>query len=344
MKTLRCLIAFAALAVAFVSSALAGGDDELNLFAWSEYIPQEVIDGFTQETGIKVNYETFASAEEMLAKILAGNATYDLIQPPDYMAETMIKNGMLAPIDFSHVPNLKNIAPRYLGMAHDPAQKYTVPYMLGSVGIVVNTAVVTAPVKGYRDLFQKKYKDRIVVVNDNRELITWALYAAGGKVNEITPANLAKAKPILASWIPLIKVFDSDSPKTALLNGDCDLGVVWSGEAALLYNEDKKFAYILPEEGAHRFVDLLAIPKDAPHPAAAEKFINYLLRPEVSKLISDAFPYTNPNLEARKLLTPEQLANPASYPPNEDSMDTMRAIGKESALIDKLVTDLKTGR
>jgi len=342
MKSIRRVLALASLAVCSV--ALSGADKELNLFAWSEYVPAKVIEGFTKETGIKVNYETFASGEEMLAKLLAGGAAYDLIQPPDYMAETMIKNGLLAPIDFSRVPNMANLAPEFLRLPHDPAQKFTVPYMAGTVGIVVNTERIKTPIMGYADVFQPRHKNRIVVVNDNRELITWALYVAGGQTNEINAASIAKARPILARWIPLIKVFDSDSPKTALLNGDCDLGIVWSGEAALLYNENKKFVYVLPVEGAHRFVALMAIPKGAPNPAAATLFIDYVLRPEVSKLISDAFPYTNPNAAARKLLSAEQLANPASYPPGAPVLGAMRAIGKEAAQVDKLVTDLKSAR
>jgi spermidine/putrescine transport system substrate-binding protein len=146
----------------------------------------------------------------------------------------------------------------------------------------------------------------------------------------------------VGEWVKLVKVFDSDSPKTALLNGDVDVGVVWSGEAAILYRENKKFAYVLPKEGAHLWIDSLAIPKSAPHKAAAEQFINFILRPEISALISEAFPYTNPNTEARKLLTPEQLANPASYP-SATKLETFRDIGKAAAAVDKLITDLKGG-
>ena len=189
--------------------------------------------------------------------------------------------------------------------------------MAGSVGIVVNTEKVKDDIKGYKDVFQEKYKGRIVVLDDPREIVSWALATIGKGPNDVTPENLAKVKPILEQWLPLVKVYDSDSPKTALLNGDVDLGVVWSGEAALLYNEDPKFKYILPAEGAHQFIDSLAIPANAPNPEAAMAFMNYILRPEVSKLISADFPYTNPNLEARKLLSPEELKNPASYPPGQ---------------------------
>ncbi|MET0263191.1 MAG: spermidine/putrescine ABC transporter substrate-binding protein [Rariglobus sp.] len=339
MKLIR-LIPLLALTAVFATAGRAA-DKELNLYAWSEYIPQTVLDGFTKETGIKVNYETFASGEEMLAKLLAGGTRYDLIQPPDYIAEALIKNKLLVALDYKKLPNFKNILPEFTKMPHDPEQKFTIPYMAGTVGIVVNTDKVKEPVKGYADVFSSKYKNRIVALDDGRELVVGALYTLGIGLNDITPANLAKARPVLAEWFKNIKLFDSDSPKTALLNGDVDVGFVWGGEAAILWNEDKKFQYVLPVEGAHMFVDILAIPKRARNTEAAHKFLDYILRPEVSIEISAEFPYTNPNGEARKLLTPEQLANPASYPKDPRKLDTFRHLGESGALIDELVTDLK---
>jgi spermidine/putrescine-binding protein len=336
LRTLVCAAAFAGLARA--------ADKDLNLFAWSEYIPQAVIDGFTEETGIKVNYETFASGEEMLAKLLAGGTEYDLIQPPDYIAEVLIKEKLLLPLEAERLPNLKNILPEYLKMPHDPEDTFTVPYMTGTVGIVVNTERVKKPVLGIKDLFAVENKGRIVVVDDGRELVVAAMYTLGLPLNDVTPENIAKVRPILKEWMPRIKLYDSDSPKTALLNGDVDIGYVWSGEAALLWKEDRKFQYVLPEEGAHMFVDVLAMPKGAKNRIAAHKFLDYILRPEVSKLISEEFPYTNPNGEARKLLTKVELQNPASYPKLKRKLDTFRHIGESGALIDELITDLKNAR
>jgi spermidine/putrescine-binding protein len=342
MKSLRLLFMFHLLAFGVLAARAA--DQELNLYAWSEYIPQAVLDGFTKETGIKVNYETFASGEEMLAKLLAGGTRYDLIQPPDYIAEALIKNQLLVPLDYKKLPNFKNLLPEFTQMPHDPEQRFTIPYMAGTVGIVVNTDKIKEPVKGYQDLFSGNYKNRIVVLDDGRELVVAALYTQGIGLNDITPANLEKVKPILAGWFRQIKLFDSDSPKTALLNGDVDIGLVWGGEAAILWNENQKFHYLLPAEGAHLFVDILAIPKRAKNVEAAHRFIDYLLRPEVSVLISEEFPYTNPNREARKLLTPAQLANPGSYPQSDRTLDTFRHLGESGALIDELVTDLKNAK
>ena len=343
MKKTHIIMALAgAVLITLGGNSFAAQSKSLNLFCWSEYIPQGVLDGFTKETGIKVNYETYGSNEEMLAKMLPSKGKYDLIVPSEYVVEALVKRNKLEALDKSKIPNFKNIGKEFTGFPFDPENKYSVPYMTGSVGIVVNTDKVKDDIKGYKDVFQEKFKNRIVVLNDNREIVSWALSTAGVDINDVTPETIAKIKPILKEWLPLVKVYDSDSPKTALLNGDVDLGVVWGGEAAILYKQDKKFKYILPAEGAHRFIDNIAMPVGAPHPDAALAFINYILQPEVSKLISEAFPYTNPNVEAQKLLSPEELANPASYPTGNPKLEIFRDIGKMATNLDKLMTDLKS--
>jgi spermidine/putrescine-binding protein len=342
MSNSRSLVFTAVLALASGLLAAPAPAEEINLFAWSEYVPQSVLDGFTEETGIEINYETYASNEEMLAKLLSGAASYDLIQPSEYTIEALVKEKRLLPLDHAKLPNLKNVGKEYWNQPHDPKLVYSVPYMQGTVGIVVNTAKVKEPVLGYADVFQDKYKGRIVVLDDALEIVTWGLATQGLGPDAVTKANLEKVRPVLAKWLPLVKVYDSDSPKTALLNGDVDLGVVWSGEAAILIQEQPgKFVYVLPKEGAHMFIDNLAIPKGAKHVDAAHKFIEYILRPEVSRKISDEFPYTNPNIEARKLLSAEQRGNAASYPPGNPKLGTFRDIGPLAADVDKLFTDLK---
>ena len=331
-------------AVAVSAQAAPKKKSVLNLFCWSEYVPESVIKGFEKETGIKVNVENYASNEEMMAKLLGGASKYDLIQPSEYTIEALIKADKLAELDFANIPNVKNLDPKFVKMPFDPEGKYSVAWMAGTVGIVVNTAKVKEPVEGYGDVFSGKYKSRIVVLKDAREIVSWALASLGIGANEVTDENLEKVKPVLKEWLPQIKVYDSDSPKTALLNGDVDLGIVWSGEAALLWKENKKFKYVLPKEGAHQFIDSLSVPKGAPNKENAEKFIDYILRPEVSVKISEDFPYTNPNAEARKLMKKEALENPASYPPGEPKLETFKDIGKVATTIDKLVTDLKGKR
>lgn len=336
------LCGLALVAASLLQPGNAAAKEELNLFAWSEYVPADVIKGFTKETGIKVNYETYASNEEMLAKLMSGASNYDLIQPSEYIIEALGKEKQLLEFDKTKLPNLKNIGKEYYGLPHDPELKISVPWMQGTVGIAVNTTKVKEPVTGFADVFTESHKRRIVVLDDPLEIVTWALAMEGLGPDQVTKANLEKIRPTLAAWLPLVKVYDSDSPKTALLNGDVDLGVVWSGEAAILLREQpKKFTYVLPKEGAHMFIDSLAIPKNAKHVENAYKFIDYCLRPEVSVKISKEFPYTNPNVEARKLLTPAELGNVASYPPGDKKLATFRDIGEMAVDVDKLITDLK---
>jgi spermidine/putrescine transport system permease protein len=321
------------------------GDAEktLQIFCWSEYIPQQIVDAFSNDTGINVSMETYSSNEEMLAKLFAGGGSYDLIQPSEYVIEGLIKEGLLIAIDHARIPNMKNLAPEFTNMSFDPGNKYSVPYMAGTVGIIVNTALVQDDIKSYKDVFQEKFAENIVVLDDAREIVSWGLESLGIPVNEVSDENLAKVKPVLQKWLPLVKVFDSDSPKTSLLNGDVALGVVWAGEGAILLNEDEKFKWIIPAEGAHLFVDSLAIPKSAKHVKNAELFINYVLRPDVSAKISEAFPYLNPNVAARELLTPAQRNNPASFPTADQlaNMQTFKDVGEQATKIDELVTSLK---
>ncbi len=338
-KKIAASVAVAACSLGLARSANA---EELNLFAWSEYVPQSVLDGFTKETGIKVNYESYASNEEMLAKLLSGGK-YDLIQPSEYVIEALKKEGKLLELDHSKIPNLKNLDPVFTKFAFDEGNKVSVPWMSGTVGIAYNKEKIKEPIKGLKDVFSGKYAKKIVILDDGREILTWALNVQGKDINKIDDEAINGARPMIKQWLQQVKLYDSDSPKTALLNGDVDVGIVWSGEGASLLNEaPDKFAWVLPEEGAHRFIDSLAIPKTAPNPDAAHKFINYILKPEVSAKISEEFPYTNPNAEARKLLDEAALKNVASYPPKDAKLEIFKDIGTAASKVDELYTNVKS--
>jgi spermidine/putrescine transport system substrate-binding protein len=333
----------AAIAGALLLAGCGKKDDTLNLFVWTEYVPQTVLDKFTQETGIKVAMETYSSNEEMTQKLFAGGGNYDLIQPSEYTVEALIKDNYLQPLDHARIPNLKNLAPEFREMPFDPGNKYSVPWLSGFVGITYNAETIPGPVVGYSDVFTANNAGRIVTLDDSRELVSWAMAAAGLPVNDVTDENLEKIKPILREWMSKIKVFDSDSPKTSLSNGDVDIGVIWSGEGALLFNQNPKFQWVLPAEGFHMFIDSLAIPKTAKNKEMAEEFINFILRPDISKMILDEFPYYSPNAEARKLLSDAERNNPASYPPGLDITKALlfKDIGEQGSKVDELITSLK---
>lgn len=313
----------------------------LNLLCWTEYVPTTVTDGFTKQTGVRVVIENYNSNEQMLAMLRAQPRHYDLVQPSQAYIEALLRAGGLETLDASRLPNLRHLAPQFRGLPHDPELKYSVPWMSGTVGIVVHTDVVKEPIRTWADVFAGKYRGRIVAVNDQREMVAWALASLGLPITNIDDEALAKTKPVLRRWLPQIGVFDSDSPHTALLDGRADIGIVWSGEAALLWQKDHKFQYVLPKEGAHMFLDSLAIPAGAPHKSTAEDFINYCLEPEVSVLISREYPYTNPNLAARKLLSAEQLGNPASYPAVPERLFPLRNVGNDTKAVDQFVHGIR---
>jgi spermidine/putrescine transport system substrate-binding protein len=316
--------------------------EPLHILCWSEYIPPTVVQGFEKFAGARVQLETYDSNEQMLGKLRARAGYYDLVQPSGFYVEILARGGELEPLDFARIPNAGNLDPEYRHLPFDPEAKYSVPWMAGTVGIVVNTVRVAEPITTWAEVFSGRHAGRIVAVDDAREMVAWALASLDLPVTDVSDAALARVEPLLREWLPQIAVFDSNSPHEALLDGRAEIGIVWSGEAALLWQKDRiKFRYLIPPKGAHRFVDNLAIPKAAPHRPLAERFIDYCLRPEVSLEISRAYPYTNPNAAARRLLTPDESENPASYPPGISTQPMLRNEGNTTAAVTAFVTRLR---
>lgn len=337
VTTLRLVAAL----LVFACTVRADDPHILRLLCWSEYVPQAVIDGFQKKTGAAVTVENYSSNEQMLEKLHAKPGFYDLVQPSGFYVERLAKEGGLEPLDQARIPNIRHLDSKFRRLAFDPEERFSVPWLAGTVGIVVNTERVKDPVEDWDDVFNGKYAGRIVVVDDAREFVTWALATLNLPITDVSDAALARVGPVLEKWLPQVKVFDSDSPKTAMLDGSADVGIVWNGEAALLWQADHKFKYVLPRRGAHMFVDNLAIPKGAPHKPLAEEFINYCLEPDVSVLISNAYPYTNPNASARRLLSPEQLSNPASYPPGDPALPTLHNEGNSTEKVSAFVRGIR---
>jgi spermidine/putrescine transport system substrate-binding protein len=299
-----------------------------------------VLNDFTRETGSPVSVESYSSNDEMLAKLHSRPSFYDIIQPSGYYVESLARAGQLETLDLGAIPNIRNLDLHYRRLPFDPQEKYSVPWLVGTVGIVVNRERIKEPIENFADVFSGRYAGRIAVVDDAREMVAWALASLDLPITDVSDAALAKVGPVLRKWLPQVAVFDSDSPRFAFLHGQADIGIIWSGEAALLWRENRDFEFILPKRGAHRFVDNLAIPRGAPHKAVAEKFIDFCLRPEVSVKISRAYPYTNPNLAARRLLTPAEFANPASYP-KIDGLPSLRNDGNSAQAVTAFVRRLR---
>lgn len=321
----------------------SGLSKELNVFNWSEYLPKSVIEKFEQEYGVKVNYSTYSSNEEMLAKLSVNSSSYDISVSSDYMADLMRKQGLIEEIDFNNVPNIKNIGAEYLHKSFDPEAKYTVPYMWGNVVIAVNTEKVKFPIESYQDLWRPELKGSLVVLDDSRTLIGIANKLQGKSMNETDPAVLEKTKQMLIDLIPNIKAFDSDSPKTLLASGEVSAGVVWGAEASLARKENPAIKTVLPKEGMQLWQDNFVIPKGSPHKKTAEAFINFILRPEISAEISKEFPYANPNKAALPLIDPAILNDPAVYPPKEELAkgENLTDLGDAAKDFDRIWSEIK---
>jgi len=295
----------------------------INIFTWTEYVPANIIDCFGLVYDVKVNVDYFSSNEELHTKMSFGSDVnpYDVVHPSDYMISVLIREGLLQKLDQGKLPNIKNLDTSLVS-AYGDTTNYVVPYQMGTQAIVYNSKTVTNPPASWADLWNPEYKGRIVAVDDSRVIIGMALLTLGYDVNTTDKAQLEEAKQKLLELKPNIRVFDSDSPKTPLVAGDVDLGIVWNGEAFLTQKENPAFKYVFPKEGAIIFYDGMGIPPHAAHPDASYAWFNYLLQGDVFWQTMVDFPYTNPNqasLEFAKANHPDvykaYMASPVTNTP-----------------------------
>ena len=269
----------------------------LNVLNWSSYIPDEVVRNFEKETGIKVNYSTYSSNEELLAKVSsAKKGTYDLIFPSDYMIEIMKNRELLERIDKTKLSNYRNLNEKYLGLPFDENNDYSLPFLYATVVIAVNKEYIKEEIKSYNDLLNSKYKNDIVLIDDQRMIIGMSLLANGYDMNSINKKELKTAQNWLEKLKPNIKAYDSDSPKNFLITGEAYIGCIWDAEAKLAKQENSNIEIIKPKEGIGISLDNYAIPKGAKHISEAYKFINYILDKDVTHKILEGYPYNSVNI------------------------------------------------
>lgn len=294
----------------------SASNGELNIFTWTEYVPESVIEDFEKEYGIKVNWTTFSSNEDMLAKVKTESAgTYDIVQPSDYMVEQMISQDMLMELDKDVITNIENIDSAYINPSYDPGNKYSVPYQGGVAAIAVNTDKVSKEITSYDDLFSEDLKGSLVALDDYRAVIGMTARSMGYSMNETDTDKLAKIEEKLLKLKDNVKVYDSDSPKNSLISGDCTVGYCWAAEIALAQEENPAIKIVFPKEGPYVFMDNWAVLKTAKNSENAMKFINYMLDSETSQKVSEEFPYLNPNAKAVDALGDEYKSNEAKNPP-----------------------------
>jgi len=326
---------------------------EINIFVWTEYIPVEMIECFELVSGIKVNRDEYSSNEEMYAKVSAGGSNYDLVQPTDYIIALMVRQGLLQELDHAKLPVLKNFDPNYLDFEFDPGNKYTIPYQAGTDAIVVNTDAVATVPASWEDLWKPEYAGKMVFLDDSRSVIGLTLLTLGYDVNTTDPTQLEEAKNKLKKLVPSIKLFDSDSPKTALIAGDVDLGMTWTAEALLAQKENPAIQYVYPTEGAILWQDNWAMLKGAPHADAAYALLNYTMQGNIFWMMLRDFPYTNPNQAAldyakanQKELYDVYMASPITNVPSDALKKGHRIadVGEATPLYDAIWVEVKGGK
>jgi len=326
-------------------------DVTLNLYNWSEYMPQEILDGFEAETGISVNYTTFDSNEAMYAKLklLDDSSQYDLAVPSTYYVEKMANEGLLQEIDQSKLSNFDNLDTSFTNTKVDPENKYSIPYMWGSTGLAINGDVVDpATVNSWDDLWRPEYKNQVMLMNDMREVFGMALLTLGYSGNSSNPEEIKAAYDKLTTIMPNVKTFNSDATRIPYIEGETNLGMTWNGEAVMANDEGlTSLVYKYPTDGAILWMDNFVIPKNAKNVDAAHQFIDYLLQPENAKIVSEEIGYASPNIAARELMDESIRNNPTIYPSKEilAKAEFQEDVGDEALQVYQQYWDmLKTGR
>lgn len=282
----------------FILLCLTGcGEDkykngEVNVLNWSSYIPDDVINDFENEYGIKVNYGTYSSNEELLAKVnnsVVG--TYDLVFPSDYMVELMKNKDMIDVIDMSKIENVGNIDNAFMGLDYDKYNEYSLPFLMTYVVIAVDKSKISDNINGYNDLLNDNYKNNIVLLDDQRIVIGLGLKTLGYDMNGLDDNNYNSTKEFLLNLKDNVKAFDSDSPKSFLITDEVDIGVMWHAEALLAKRYNANIEMIVPSEGYAISIDNYVLLKGSKNRDNAYKLISYLLRDDISSRIIEDYPY-----------------------------------------------------
>ena len=317
-------------------SAASGSADggELYVYNWGEYIDEDVISQFEEETGITVVYDLFETNEEMYPVIEAGAVNYDVVCPSDYMIQKMRENDLLAELNFDNIPNIDQIDPAYMEMsqAFDPENKYSVPYCWGTVGILYNTRLleelgVPAPTK-WADLWDERLSGEILMQDSVRDAFMVALKKDGYSMNSESKDELEQAKQELIDQKPLVQAYVIDQVRDKMIGGEAAVGVIYSGEMLYIQDEvanlglDYDLEYVIPEEGTNLWLDSWVIPKNAKNKENAEKWIDFMCRPEIAKANFEYITYPTPNKGAFELLDEDMQNNKAVFPDIDSLKDS----------------------
>ena len=338
MNKLKILALLLVSCLAFGVAGCGGGDkkeEKVYVYSWGDYLNPEVLQLFEKETGIHVILDEFDTNESMYPRVAEGAVHYDVLCPSDYMIQKLISNDLVQPLDFSKLPDAK----KYIGEeffkqaeAFDPGNKYSVPYCWGTVGIIYDKTKVTEPVDSWNILWNEKYKGQILMQDSARDAMMIPLKLMGKSLNETDKEVLAKAQEMLIAQKPLVQAYVVDEVKDKLINSEAAMGVVFSGEAPIILQENPNMAFAIPKEGTNLWIDGWVITKDAQNVDNAHKFIDFMCRPDIAAKNFEHLGYSTPNTGARELVEDEELKNsPIAFPSPEvyKGQETYKYLGNQ---------------
>ncbi|MBU8917834.1 ABC transporter substrate-binding protein [Bacillus sp. FJAT-29953] len=315
------------------SSQGYSGGNTLTVYNWGDYIDPALIKKFEKETGIKVIYETFDSNEAMMTKIQQGGTTYDVAVPSEYTIDKMRHENLLIPLDYTKLPNLKNIDKRFMDLPFDPDNQYSVPYFWGTVGIVYNPSKLNGKkITSWNDLWAPDLKNEILLIDGAREVMGMGLNSLGYSLNDTNKEHLLEAKNKLDTLTPNVKAIVGDEIKMLMANEEASIGLVWSGDASEIMSENEHLDYVVPKEGSNLWFDNMVIPKTAKNIDGAQKFINFMLDPKVAAQNTEYVGYSTPNKAALKFLPKDVVNDKRFYPSPEltKKLEVYENLGKKN--------------
>ncbi len=301
-KTLALALAMMMAATMLLTGCGNGGSEErvVNVCSWGEYIDEDLIYQFEEETGIKVNYQTAESNEALYSLLKTGAGDYDVIVPSDYMIGRLIAEDMLAELDYSNIPNYDLIDDQYKGLSYDPDNKYTVPYTWGTLGIIYNTTMVDEPITSWDAMFDEKYAGQVLMIRNSRDALAAALLDLGYDINTTDEAQIREAYQLLsgAKNAGVYQAFVMDEIFQKMEGGNAAIAMYYAGDYLTMLENNPDLAYVVPEEGSNWFVDAMCVLKDAQHKEEAEEWINFIAGTDACLANMDYIWYASPNTEA----------------------------------------------
>ena len=319
MNKFRILLAVLCITILLGLNGCTNDENTIRVFNWGEFIDEEVLVIFTERTGITVIYDMYDSNESMFARLQAGGeGSFDVVFPSDYMIERMIGLGMLYELNLDNIPNFQYIDERFKDLPYDPGNRYSVPYMWGTVGILYNTTMVGDTVIDSWDvLWDPQFAGNIFMYNSMRDSFAVAFKRLGYSLNSTDPDELRRARDLLIEQRPLVRAFGTDDIRHAMIGGEAALAVIYSGCAmySISYNPD--LHYVVPREGSNIWFDAMVIPRGARNRAGAEAFINFMSDPYIAFRNTMAVGYSTTNWAAFEMLPEEKRNNPIYWPPDE---------------------------